>query len=137
MSAAGVSMVSHGAARLDAIAAAAIAEQVWRAGPAPTVLLDLRWTTETTTAALARLILLRARLLRAGRDLMIVGLRGRAEALYEITRLTRILPRVRLPRRVRPRARRPRAGAPAARLRLPGRRTLSPAAVEPAIRTGA
>ena len=56
------------------------------------VYIHLPGTFETSTAALARLIVLRRELLRRGRDLRIVGLHGRARALYEISRLENVLP---------------------------------------------
>jgi anti-anti-sigma regulatory factor len=49
-------------------------------------------TAATSTAALARLCLLRRKLLREGRELFIDGLQGRARSLYEICRLQRLLP---------------------------------------------
>lgn len=55
--------------------------------------IELEGVTDTTTAALARLILLRINLLKSGRDLRIVGLCGRAQALYEIDKLEGVLPR--------------------------------------------
>ncbi len=75
-----------------------IARQAWRFARPKLVLLDLRRTTEATTAALARLVLLRRRLLNSGRDLRIMGLGGRADALYRMTRMEKLLPRTR-PRR--------------------------------------
>jgi len=57
------------------------------------ILVDLKSASDATTAGLARLVLLRGRLLKAGRDLLIRGLTGRAEAMYQITRLQRVLPR--------------------------------------------
>ncbi len=57
------------------------------------VRLDLGGTSRTTTAALARLILLRRSLLAGGRDMRITGLSGPAEGLYEISRLENLLPR--------------------------------------------
>lgn len=54
--------------------------------------IDLGDVERTTTAALARLILLRGNLLRSGRDLRISHLRGRARALYQISRLGDVLP---------------------------------------------
>jgi ABC-type transporter Mla MlaB component len=57
------------------------------------VVLDLSDTSETTTAALACLIVLRQKLLRSGRDLRLTGLSGRAESLYQICRLKDLLPR--------------------------------------------
>ncbi len=55
--------------------------------------LELQRVVETTTAALARLIALRCNLRRSGRDLMITGLCGQAENLYEFNRMTILLPR--------------------------------------------
>lgn len=55
--------------------------------------IHLEGTIRTSTAALARLILLRRTLLRSGRDLCIIGLSGRAAGLYEISRLGKLLPR--------------------------------------------
>jgi len=59
--------------------------------------LDLEQTTDTSTAALARLVGLRRDLLAGGRDLRILGLHGRANDLYELSRLGRILPRLEPP----------------------------------------
>lgn len=70
-----------------------ITRQVFAGKPRTIVLLDLDGTPELTTAALAKLILLRCALLKAGRDLRLTGLHGRAEMLYELYRLTRLLPR--------------------------------------------
>ena len=74
--------------------ACAIARRVFAAGSWRPVHLHLTETTATSTAALARLILLRRELLGRGGDLRLVGLKGRAEALYEINRLDKLLPRV-------------------------------------------
>lgn len=60
--------------------------------------IDLAHTTETSTAALAKLIALRRFLLKAGGDLRICGLRGRAEAMYQIYRLSKLLPQAAPPR---------------------------------------
>ncbi len=73
--------------------ACALAERALAEGPGGIVLLDLSAVRETTTAALARLIVLRQHLLRAGRDLHVTGLSGRAEDLYHVCRLEGILPR--------------------------------------------
>ena len=54
--------------------------------------IKLEGVTDTTTAALARLILLRRDLLESGRDLRIVGLSGHARVLYEISKLETVLP---------------------------------------------
>ena len=56
------------------------------------VLLDLGAATRTSTAALARLVLLRRQLLARGDDLGVVGLRGQPRALHEISRLGKALP---------------------------------------------
>ena len=56
------------------------------------LVVDLSSAVRTSTAALARLILLRRNLLQRGGDLRIVGLTGRARALYEINRMTHLLP---------------------------------------------
>ena len=54
--------------------------------------INFEGVTATTTSALARLILLRRHLLESGRDLRIVGLDGRAKALYEVNKLQGVLP---------------------------------------------
>ena len=69
-----------------------IARRVSRRRSWRLVVLHLPGTFETSTAALARLVVLRRELLRRGRDLRIVGLVGRARALYEISRLENVLP---------------------------------------------
>jgi len=75
-------------AEASALAGRALADPLARI-----VLLDLSAVQETTTAALARLIVLRQLLLRAGRDLHVTGLAGRAENLYRVCRLEGALPR--------------------------------------------
>ena len=85
--------VSHRGPCLSYAEALQIAERLPRDRPARMVLIDLERTTEATTAGLARLILLRRELIKAGRDLRIVGLRSRANALYEICRMGKLLPR--------------------------------------------
>jgi ABC-type transporter Mla MlaB component len=59
-----------------------------------TVVIDLRHAMEVTTAAFARLVLLRRRLRAKGRDLRLANLRGRAANLYEVNRLNTVLPRL-------------------------------------------
>lgn len=85
--------IRHRGSYLDAADAARISRQARGTGRARMILLNLRETTETTTAALAKLILLRSRLIRSGCDLRIVGLTGKADALYRVERMERILPR--------------------------------------------
>lgn len=59
---------------------------------ARTVILDLSAAHDATTSAFARLVLLRRRLLRGGRDLRLKGLSDRAARLYEVSRLDFVLP---------------------------------------------
>lgn len=56
------------------------------------VLIDMSQVEEVNTAELAELVALRQRLLHNGRDLQLVGLRGRAKALYDLARLAAVLP---------------------------------------------
>ena len=60
-----------------------------------TVVVDLANTSETSTAALAKLILLRRCLMRSGRDLYVSGLVGQAGAMYMVYRLAELLPHIR------------------------------------------
>ena len=57
-----------------------------------TAYLILANVTAATTAGLAGLAGIRARLLSEGRDIRIIGLRGRARALYDIYRMSNLLP---------------------------------------------
>ena len=57
-----------------------------------TAYLVLANVTRATTAGLARLAAVRAHLLVEGRDLRIIGLRGRARAFYDIYRMNNLLP---------------------------------------------
>jgi ABC-type transporter Mla MlaB component len=57
-----------------------------------TVVIDMSQVEELNTAELAELVALRQRLLHSGRDLQLVGLRGRAKALYDLTHLAAVLP---------------------------------------------
>ena len=59
------------------------------------VIVDLTNTSETSTAALAKLILVRRYLMKSGRDLCISGLAGQPGAMYRIYRLTNLLPHIR------------------------------------------
>src|SRR5439155_3072659 len=56
------------------------------------VVIDLRFAREVTTAAFARLVLLRRRLRSQGRDLLLTNLGQRAAGLYHINRLATVLP---------------------------------------------
>jgi len=57
-----------------------------------TVIIDLRYVREVTTAAFARLVLLRRTLRAAGRDLRLANLHDRAASLYQVNRLMSVLP---------------------------------------------
>jgi ABC-type transporter Mla MlaB component len=57
-----------------------------------TVVIDLSRASDTTTSALARLVLLRRELLKSGRDLRLTGLCDRVAGMYEINRLVSVLP---------------------------------------------
>jgi anti-anti-sigma regulatory factor len=61
-------------------------------GSARTVVIDLSYATDATTAAFATLVLLRRRLLRDGRDLRVEGLRDRAQHVFNVNRLHAVLP---------------------------------------------
>jgi hypothetical protein len=54
--------------------------------------LDLTDAIETTTAALARLVILRRKLMQRQADLRLVGLQGKALAVYTVSRLDNVLP---------------------------------------------
>lgn len=58
-----------------------------------TVIIDMSQVEEVTTSAFARLVLLRRELRRQGKDLKLTGLRLRAEKVYEVNRLSTVLPR--------------------------------------------
>ncbi|MCD4825010.1 MAG: hypothetical protein K8S55_10395 [Phycisphaerae bacterium] len=89
--------------RLTHAAVLALGQGIRAKFPGRVVVLDLRKTSETTTAALAGLILLRQRQVAGGGDLLLIGLSGKAQYLYEALRLAKILPRRPCisPRRVR------------------------------------
>lgn len=73
------------ACRLANIAAAAQARSI---------ILDLTRTSDASTAAFARLVLLRRELLKSGRDLRLAGLHDRPARLFEVHRLGGVLPRI-------------------------------------------
>ena len=54
--------------------------------------LDLSACCDTTTPALAQLVVVRRGLLRWGCDLVITGLHGRARCIYEVNHLQTVLP---------------------------------------------
>ncbi len=64
-----------------------------QSGPAPAVFtLDLACSTDATTAAFARLVLLRRHLLERGSDIHLRNLSGRANLLYLFNRMQELLP---------------------------------------------
>ena len=71
--------------------AEALCSQI-RTSHAQTVVVDLREIEDATTAAFAKLVLLRRELLRDGRDLRLRGLRSRAASIWRISRLSTVLP---------------------------------------------
>jgi len=86
--------VRHDGGHLSYGDVCAMAERIAAARAQGLVCIRLTQTTDTTLGALARLILLRAILLKAGRDLYIVGLTGRAENLYIMYGMHKLLPRM-------------------------------------------
>ncbi len=79
-------------ATLDYYEASRIADLLKNRPSSGLVVVDLSSATEATTAAFARLVLLRRTLLRRGADIRIRGLHDRPRNLYEICRLEKILP---------------------------------------------
>jgi anti-anti-sigma regulatory factor len=78
--------LSHAeACRLSGLAARSVAD---------TVVIDMSGSPDASTAAFARLVLLRRELLQSGRDVRITGLRQRARQLFEVHRLDSVLPLV-------------------------------------------
>lgn len=61
---------------------------------AQTVIIDLGRSQDASTAAFARIVLLRRELLQVGRDVRLAGLQNRAARLFEVHRLESILPRI-------------------------------------------
>ena len=60
--------------------------------PAHLICVDLDEVEDVTTCALAKLIILRRALLAQRKELRLAGLRGRALAMYELSKLHRLLP---------------------------------------------
>ena len=85
--------VRHSAERLSYEDACRIAARVGARRGVGVVRLALEGTSRTTTAALCRLVVLRRELLRRGGDLRIAGLQGQANGVYEVCRMSRLLPR--------------------------------------------
>ena len=84
--------IRHGAPRLSYHDAQEIARRAAADRDGWTVLVDLEGTTETTTAALARLVVLRRDLRKCGRELHLLGPCGKAKHLFDVCRLGELLP---------------------------------------------
>ena len=78
--------------RLSYDRACDIANQAVVIGGKETIHIGLHSVVETTTAALARLVALRCKLHRSGRNLIINGLHGQAENLYRFNKMADLLP---------------------------------------------
>jgi hypothetical protein len=78
--------------RLSYDRACDIANQALVVGGNDTIHIGLHLVAKTTTAALARLIVLRCNLRKSGRDLMIAGLHGQTKKLYDFNRMASLLP---------------------------------------------
>jgi len=98
MVAANHTTIRHEGSRFSYADACQMAARVLAGLTSEITFLQLESVARTSTAALARLILLRRDLLKRGRDLRITGLRGRAKGLYELNRMARLLPRGECPR---------------------------------------
>ncbi len=72
--------------------AEALCQRIRDSWSARTVVVDLRKVEDITTAALAKLVLLRRELLRDGRDLRLKGLHSRAASVWRISKLSAVLP---------------------------------------------
>ena len=92
MAASSVSMVRTRAGRLSYHDLDQLASIIHEVRPEQVIVVDLSGAEEATTAALARLVVMRGRLKRTGGDLRLAHLHGRAKCLYEINRLSALLP---------------------------------------------
>jgi anti-anti-sigma regulatory factor len=78
--------------RLTHSGAEALCQKIREAGSPRVIVVDLRKVEDITTAALAKLVLLRRELLRDGRDLRLKGLHSRAASVWRISKLSSVLP---------------------------------------------
>jgi|GEM_PF-2833586 len=85
-------VIRYRGAHLSHADADQLARLAQSAKSAQRVCLCLSAADDASTAALARLVLLRRSMLAQGRDVFLLGLRGRTRALYEVSRLFRVLP---------------------------------------------
>lgn len=84
--------IEHGGSFLSAANAKCMMHQALARHEPRTVVISLQRTSDTSTAALATLVLFRRALLKAGGDLRLLGLHGRAKSLYEVCRMNTVLP---------------------------------------------
>jgi anti-anti-sigma regulatory factor len=89
---AGVTRIIASVKDLSHEAAELLCTQILGHAPVRTIVLDLTSAKDATTAAFARLVLLRKQLLKRGRDLRLRGLQERAARVWRINRLGRVLP---------------------------------------------
>ena len=85
--------IEHGSAFLSAAAVKSMMQEALASREPRTVVVSLHRTGNTSTTALATLVLFRRALLKAGGDLRLSGLHGRAKSLYEVCRMSTVLPR--------------------------------------------
>jgi anti-anti-sigma regulatory factor len=86
------STILPAAAFLSHAEAARLASLATRLSENPVVLLDLSRCERASTAAFARLVLLRRALMANGRDLRLAGLHDQPARLFEVHRLDGVLP---------------------------------------------
>ena len=87
-----VAVVPAGCGPFSHTEACRVADEALGLGRAHTVIIDLKNAADATTSAFARLVLLRRLLLSTGRDLRLTNLRDRTASLYQVNRLTGVLP---------------------------------------------
>lgn len=87
------SIILPGTVRLTHDEACRLSDRAVASG-AQSIILDLSRANNATTAAFARLVLLRRELLRRGRDVRLTGLHDQPAKLFEVHRLDSVLPRI-------------------------------------------
>lgn len=87
------SIILSAGAKLSHAEACRLAKAAAR-GLARTVVVDASACRDASTAAFARLVLLRRDLLQAGRDVRLAGLQGQPARLFEVHRLATVLPQL-------------------------------------------
>lgn len=87
------SMVFSATIRLTHEEACRLSDRAVASG-ARSIIIDLSRVVDATTAAFARLVLLRRELLRVGRDVRLAGLHDQPAKLFEVHRLEGVLPSI-------------------------------------------